>query len=307
MLNGPMEIVRCPTHRLAEALSLVLGDLAPSDRRELLKGQLNVGTPPDWANEPLYVALCGDAICGTAWGQRQLGNIAVFWPPKLMPGEQEQTALRLAEAVASALDDTAIEMTQAILPFADTSAVPALRHVGFRHLADLLYLACESDRFPAELPDSGSLEFEVYGDSNDGRLAKVIERTYEDTLDCVGLNGVRSMDDIITGYRGTDVFWRENWLIVHRGGQDVGVLLLADHAQAGHWELMYMGLAPEARGHGYGRLITQHAAWLAEKAGVERIVLAVDATNGPARRMYESTGFEIWDRRTVYVRFPATN
>jgi len=302
-----MEIVRCPTHRIAEAFSLVLGDLAPSERRELLKGQLNVGTPPDWANEPLYVALCGDAICGAAWGQRQLGNIAVFWPPKLMPGEQEQTALRLAEAVARALDDTAIEMTQAILPSADSSAVPALRHVGFRHLADLLYLACEADRFPAEPPDSGSLEFEVYGDSHNRRLAKVIERTYEDTLDCVGLNGVRSMDDIITGYRGTGIFCRENWLIVHRGGQDVGVLLLADHAQAGHWELMYMGLAPEARGHGYGRRITQHAAWLAEKAGVERIVLAVDAANGPARRMYESTGFEIWDRRTVYVRFPATN
>ena len=35
-------------------------------------------------------------------------------------------------------------------------------------------------------------------------------------------------------------------------GRDVGVLLLADHPRARHWELMYMGLVPEARGTGLG-------------------------------------------------------
>jgi ribosomal protein S18 acetylase RimI-like enzyme len=67
---------------------------------------------------------------------------------------------------------------------------------------------------------------------------------------------------------------------------------------------MYMGLVPEARGRGWGRQITQHAQWSASRAGVERIVLAVDRVNEPALRMYRSTGFEMWDRRCVYVRFP---
>ena len=34
------------------------------------------------------------------------------------------------------------------------------------------------------------------------------------------------------------------------GGSDVGVLLLTDHPVDGQWELLYMGLAPEARGGG---------------------------------------------------------
>ena len=68
-----------------------------------------------------------------------------------------------------------------------------------------------------------------------------------------------------------------------------------------------MGLTPEARGHGWGRQITQHAQYLARRAGVERIVLAVDAANGPALRMYRAMGFEIWDRRTVFVRFSSTS
>jgi mycothiol synthase len=67
---------------------------------------------------------------------------------------------------------------------------------------------------------------------------------------------------------------------------------------------MYMGVAPEMRGRGLGAQITQFAAWLGSLAGIERIVLAVDAANTPAVQMYRTTGFEMWDRRTVYVRFP---
>ena len=82
-------------------------------------------------------------------------------------------------------------------------------------------------------------------------------------------------------------------------------MLLADHPKARHWELMYMGLVPEVRGRGWGRQITRYAQWLARGAAIERIVVAVDAANSPADAMYRSTGFEMWDRRTVYLRFPA--
>jgi len=84
------------------------------------------------------------------------------------------------------------------------------------------------------------------------------------------------------------------------------VLLLADHPSARHWELVYMGLVPEARGRGWGRQITQHAQLMARRAGVDRIVLAVDAANSPALEMYRAAGFEKWDRRHVLVRFPSS-
>ena len=118
-------------------------------------------------------------------------------------------------------------------------------------------------------------------------------------------DGVRNIEDVINGYENTGVFRSENWLIVHGDGKDVGVLLLADHPKAGHFELMYMGLVPEARGRGWGRQIAEHAQRMVRRAGAARIVAAVDAANTPALRMYQMAGFDIWDRRTVYVRFSA--
>ncbi len=305
MESAPLEIIRCPRQRIAEALSLVLCDIAPSQRREIAGELLGVDKRADVSHELLFIALRGDELRGAAWGQRQPGNIAVFWPPQLVPGEEGQTGVDLAESIVRLLDQTAVEMTQVLLPTADASAVPTLQSLGFRHLADLLYMSCEAARFPAE-PPAVELEFIPYSGSQRRRMMELVEQTYEETLDCVALNGMRTIDDIISGYEGTGVFRPENWLLVRARGQDIGVLLLADHPQARHWELMYMGLVPQWRGYGFGRQIAQHAAWRARRAGVERIVLAVDALNEPALRMYGSVGFEIWDRRTVYARFPAS-
>ena len=102
--------------------------------------------------------------------------------------------------------------------------------------------------------------------ANGERLADVIQRTYEGTLDCTALDGARDMDDVIDGYKATGVFRRQNWMFVRHGGADVGVLLLADHPAARQWELMYMGLVPEYRGSGWGRQIAHYAQWLARGA-----------------------------------------
>ncbi len=299
-----VEIVRCPPELRAEALALVLCDVAPSLRRQVAGGLLNAEDLAELANEPLFIARRGKQLCGAVWGQRQSGNIAVFWPPQLEAGEDATTARSLAEAVIAALDDTSIELVQAFLSAPDPEIVTVLRHVGFHHLADLHYMACESQKFPVAAPNSCGLDYTDYKPSQRHRLIGLIERTYEGTLDCTSLNGVRDIEHVINGYQNTGVFLPQCWLIVRSGDCDVGVLLLADHPQNRQWELMYVGLVPEARGRGWGRQITRYAQWLARGARAERIVVAVDAANGPAVAMYRSSGFELWDRRAVYVRFP---
>jgi ribosomal protein S18 acetylase RimI-like enzyme len=293
MSTASPEILPCPPDRREEALTLVLSEIAPSQRREIAGGWLD--------SDSLFIALCDGQLRGAACGQRQPGNTAVLWPPRLVADESEQTAHQLAVAVTRALDAAAIGMTQALLPWGDAELVPVLRATGFQHLTDLLYLTCESDRFLATAPAS-ELQFVVYDERERGRLSALIEQTYEATLDCPALNGVRRMGDVIDGYRATGVFRAENWLIARSGERPVGVLLLADHPAARHWELMYMGLVPAARGHGWGQQLTRHAQWLAKLAGVERIVLAVDAANRPALAIYERAGFAVWDRRSVFVR-----
>src|SRR5262249_40942258 len=150
--------------------------------------------------------------------------------------------LALAEAVVAALDETSVEMTQAILSAPSPETVAVLRHVGFRHVADLHYLASESDRFPLPAPEPFGLGFEEFQMDQRERLMRLIERTYVGTLDCAALNGVRDMDNVVNGYQATGVFCAENWLFARNGGADVGVLLLADHPKGKHWELMYTGL-----------------------------------------------------------------
>jgi len=82
----------------------------------------------------------------------------------------------------------------------------------------------------------------------------------------------------------------------------MGCVLLADHPEHDQSELMYLGIVPEQRGHGWGLQATRHAQWLARRAGRERLILAVDDTNGPARNVYTQAGFRLWDRRSVYAR-----
>jgi ribosomal protein S18 acetylase RimI-like enzyme len=79
-------------------------------------------------------------------------------------------------------------------------------------------------------------------------------------------------------------------------------LLLADYPQHNKLELVYMGLIPGVRGHGWGETITRHALWAARRKGRARLVVAVDAANWPARRTYEAAGLELWDRRVVFWR-----
>jgi ribosomal protein S18 acetylase RimI-like enzyme len=229
----------------------------------------------------------------------------VFWPPRLVAGENRTIGHSLAEAVVRDLDNTAIDLAQSLINAPDAETIEVLLHVNFRHIADLLYLSCEAARFPAEFSQPCEIEFEEYTTTKRARLMRLVERTYVNTLDCTALDGARDIDDIINGYQATGAFRPENWFFVRSGGEDVGVLLLADHPTARHWELMYMGLVPEVRGRGWGRQIAQYAQRLGRQARIERILVAVDAANSPAAAAYRGTGFEIWERRAVYLRFPA--
>jgi predicted N-acetyltransferase YhbS len=79
------------------------------------------------------------------------------------------------------------------------------------------------------------------------------------------------------------------------------------HRRAG-LELVYMGIVPEARGKGLGDgLIRLGINALAEEGG-GHIVTAVDAANGPARRLYHRHGFGYLHSKRALVKTltPAT-
>ena len=58
---------------------------------------------------------------------------------------------------------------------------------------------------------------------------------------------------------------------------------------------------PAARGRGWGLEVVRHAQWLSGQASRNRLILAVDAANEPALRIYAAAGFQSWDQKSVYV------
>jgi ribosomal protein S18 acetylase RimI-like enzyme len=302
-MSSGVEIVRCPPAIVREALALVLRELAPEQRREVAnKAACDSGGNAS-AFDALFVARRGGELCGAVWGQHQAGRTAVLWVPQMTAAANGEVAEQLTQAVVRALDADNVEMTQTLLLSRTATIAPVLESAGFFYLAELLYLVGVPASTTAGAQQAEALEFIAYDDSQRSRLTAVIEQTYLDSHDCAVMNGKRQMDDVLDGYRATGVYRPENWLIVRGGGRDIGVLLLAEDPAAGHCELVYMGVVPEARGQGHGERIAKHALSLAKLRGAERVVLAVDAGNGPAVAIYGRAGFTVWDRRTVFVRF----
>lgn len=305
MLADALKVVPCPSERVDEALALALCELTAEQRAVVacdldrsLRGRVGSDAA---AVVGLWIAEQADRLCGAAWVQRQPGHTAIYWPPQTCDDCPAGAVDRLNECAARWLDRQRIGMTQAVFAHREAAPIPGLEAIGFAHIADLLYLACETTADAA--PVAPALQFEEFTASRQERLEKLLERTYENTQDCTAMNGKRPLGEVLEGYRATGDVGAEHWWLVRAEGRDVGVLLLAHHQQAEYFELIYMGLVASARGNGWGGQIVRYAQRVAAAAGVERLVLAVDAANRPALAMYRDAGFFAWDRRSVYVRF----
>ena len=154
----------------------------------------------------------------------------------------------------------------------------------------------------------------TYSPATHGLFATTIMETYRDSLDCPGLNGLRDIEDVITGHKSSGEFDPNLWFLLcehgHNGNADggdpgptpVGVLLLSRVSRMETVELVYLGLVPAARGRGLGELLLKHALALVPAAGRSRLTLAVDAINAPAMRLYYRHGLQRVGARTAMMR-----
>lgn len=204
----------------------------------------------------IWGAFHAEKLAGAILVQTQPGRTAVVWPPRLVAGEPRDTADRLLRKGLEGLDRPeipskgleqlerpGIRMVQALLPTDVGADADTLVAAGFRHVSDLLYLVCLADQFPAH-PPCAELQFAPYSPALHERFARLVDATYEKTLDCPAVNGVRGVDDVLRGYRATGHFDPQRWFIVHHQGEEIGCLILTDHPEHATWELIYMGLLP---------------------------------------------------------------
>jgi len=122
-------------------------------------------------------------------------------------------------------------------------------------------------------------------------FADAIGVSYEQTMDCPGLVGLRTMDDIIAGHQATGVFDPDIWFAISSGDEPVGVMLLNAVPQRSALELVYLGIGPKWRGKGLARVLLKHAITVANRRLLPHFTLAVDQTNAPALKLYRSLQF----------------
>ncbi|MFZ5831479.1 MAG: GNAT family N-acetyltransferase [Planctomycetota bacterium] len=295
-------IVRVPGEdEWASALALALAHMSQEERVRLVERITAQARNDTSVRSGLHAAFHQGRLHGAMLAQLQSGRSAVCWLPQLTTGVGPAVALALMEATNAWLDASGVAMAQIMADVVEAEVDSAIGAGGFRHLADLLYLVCAAEHFPAEPPPT-ALSFQMQSASTYAQLVQVIESTYEATRDCPQMNGWRSTADVLAGYRATGEYDASLWLIAEHQGRGVGCLILARHSELECLELVYMGVVPAARGWGFGLDLTRRALWEAKLRGLTRLVLAVDADNAPAMRIYTSLGFRAWDRRRVYVR-----
>jgi len=173
---------------------------------------------------------------------------------------------------------------------------------GFSEIAELIYLQGHPHRSvkPAKL--GPAMHWQAYDPQTHGLFAQTIMQSYQDSLDCPRLSGLRHIEDVIAGHKATGEFDPALWRLLCENGQPRGVLLLSRIVMTDAMELVYLGLPPEARGRGLGNLLMQEAMHLILRDNRRRLTLAVDSLNAPALRLYYGHGMQRLASKIAMIR-----
>lgn len=212
-------------------------------------------------------------------------------------------SIRLAcESLKREMGDR-VALVQALPEPEEVWAIEAFRHAGLIFAGDLAYLRRRIRRNEPDEPLPPAFSLESIGAITPevhSRLASVLTATYQDTLDCPELCGLREVNDVIESHRSAG-HWRPGlWWFVLRQGEAVGCAL-ANPTEDGSAELVYIGLEPSARGQGVGRPTLAHVCRTLAKIGIGELTCAVDRRNVPALKLYRSMGFRPFASRVAFV------
>jgi len=228
------------------------------------------------------------------------GHTAMVFTSPLETWEGIPTLAQLVARAGRAQDAARVRLLQALLEPQQQLEQQALLDAGFSDLAHLLYMQRRAPRQRPSLHLDG-IEHVHWSEAHRDLFANAILQTYQDTMDCPGLLGLRQIDDIIAGHMATGEFFPQLWFALHQHGKPVGAMLLNRIPQQQALELVYLGLVPAWRGKGLARKMLEHGMGLARPHDADNVLLAVDENNTPALNLYKSMRFSINGRKLAMV------
>ena len=209
--------------------------------------------------------------------------------PHSKPGEL--VLARVIDAVCRATVSKGVDLAQVLLDPADDTMLRVYTAADFDRMAELIYLQ-GTPRPDAAMPVlPPHFRWVNYSDANENQFADTILASYQQSLDCPALNGMRDIHDVLDGHKASGVFDPKYWSLLCQGDHPMGVLLLASSGRSeDQMELVYLGLPPESRGRKLGEILLQQALATVAMEKHKRLSLAVDAKNVPALKLYYRHG-----------------
>ena len=290
--------------------------IEPQDRQQALLTLLQPGSNRKHAGR--FEAFAAEQRIGLdlLWGLRSesgtiescvlcvpaAGRTAMLFASPITHGEHVVPRARLISHALDALVAEDIDLAQALLPCEDTLGAAAHLEGGFHFLAELVYMELSPPRAGHATPLPSGVELVPITTAELPELATVLEASYIDTLDCPELSGLRHIEDIIEGHGAIGTVEPGGWTLLRVDGEFSGAILVNRASDDQGHELVYLGLSPQVRGNGYGRLLLHHALQRITGARSRRLTLAVDSRNTPAISLYSSTGFRRTTQRQAFIR-----
>jgi ribosomal protein S18 acetylase RimI-like enzyme len=286
----------------AQAFQRIFQYLPQEDRQTRVDNALRLMRQGELEPDGVLVVADKQRLLGAMVCLPVPGASGLIWPPQ---ASEESTQQEIEDQLLSCairwLQQRGAKLGQTLLAEKETCLAAPLERHGFVHITSLWYLRHNLE-LPAG-PDAAApeLAYQAYLSSCSDLFHQTLMRTYEQTRDCPEVNGVRTLEEIVAGHQAQGIYDPARWLLALQAGEPVGVLLMAEISEWQGWDLSYIGVVPEARGRGIGRELTRKALGDARAAGATQVTLAVDTRNRPAWSLYLDLGFEVFDRREVYL------
>ncbi len=230
------------------------------------------------------------------------GRTLLLFSPPDCNARYLEAASNLVSQMCKHFSRAGVQLAQVLIDPNQTAGRAFFASQQFVEMAELIYLNGHAPRWAKSPQRAEELTWQAYSDANHPLFARAILESYEDSLDCPALSGLRDIEDVIEGHKGTGEFNPALWQVLCEDQQPIGVLLLSKIPRTDSLELVYLGLAPHARHRGLGHLLMLEAMHQINLSGQRRLTLAVDSRNEPALKLYYSHGLQRLTAKVAMIR-----
>ncbi len=238
------------------------------------------------------------ALLGTHRVRLLPGGLAIATVPEL-----EAPDVSIAEALAATtcswLRAQGATVCQLFASQGERDAIAVLEDQGFRRITKVVHFEREVDADAP--PPSRGLALHACESLSPTELVALMA-TYDGTLDCPELNGVRTPDEVLASFATVPPLWG-HWYVLSREARILGLLRIEGGLEPKALDIAYLGLVLEARGQRLADELLKLANRLAIATGNATIHLTVDVRNEPALRLYRRHGFRECGQQDVYLAF----